>query len=94
MLMRVLFATATAFPADILLLDEWLSVIDESFSAKAETRLLKLISMAAIVMIASHDQALLQRSCTEILYLDHGRIVSTTAVGTDAERQLQLRESA
>ena len=36
MLMRVLFATATAFPADILLLDEWLSVVDENFSAKAE----------------------------------------------------------
>ena len=26
MLMRVLFASATAFPADILLLGEWLSV--------------------------------------------------------------------
>jgi lipopolysaccharide transport system ATP-binding protein len=43
MLMRVLFATATAFPADILLLDEWLSVVDGNFSAKAEKRLLKLV---------------------------------------------------
>ena len=56
MLMRVLFATATAFPADILLLDEWLSVVDENFSAKAEQRLLKLVESAAIVIIASHDQ--------------------------------------
>jgi homopolymeric O-antigen transport system ATP-binding protein len=87
MLMRVLFATATAFPADILLLDEWLSVVDESFSTKAENRLLKLVSMAAIVVIASHDQALLRRSCTEIFYLDHGRVVSTAAVGTRAECQ-------
>lgn len=38
MLMRVLFATATAFPADILLLDEWLSVVDEHFAEKAQRR--------------------------------------------------------
>src|SRR6266702_4628434 len=77
MLMRVLFATATAFPADILLLDEWLSVVDEKFSAKAEARLLKLVSQAAIVIIASHDQPLLQRTCTSIINLDHGRVVRT-----------------
>lgn len=80
MLMRVLFATATAFPADILLLDEWLSVVDESFAAKAEQRLLKLVSMAAIVILASHDQGLLHRVCTSIVTLDHGRIVSTAPV--------------
>src|ERR1700733_5904455 len=56
MLMRVLFATATAFPADILLLDEWMSVVDGNFSAKAERRLLKLVAQAAGVIIASHDQ--------------------------------------
>ena len=76
MLMRVLFATATAFPADILLLDEWLSVVDENFSAKAEQRLLKLVSQAAIVIIASHDHELLRRTCTSIVNLDHGRIVT------------------
>jgi lipopolysaccharide transport system ATP-binding protein len=92
MLMRVLFATATAFPADILLFDEWLSVVDENFSAKAENRLLKLVSMAAIVVIASHDQALLRRTCTEIIYLDRGHIVSTVALDTHAECQLDLRE--
>jgi lipopolysaccharide transport system ATP-binding protein len=84
MLMRVLFATATAFPADILLLDEWLSVVDENFSAKAENRLLRLVSMAAIVVIASHDHALLRRICTEIFYLDHGRVVSTAAADAGA----------
>lgn len=91
MLMRVLFATATAFPADILLLDEWLSVVDENFSAKAQNRLLKLVSMAAIVVIASHDQALLRRNCTKIINLDRGRIVSTVAADTPT-LQPDLRE--
>jgi len=84
MVMRVLFATATAFPADILLLDEWLSVVDENFSAKAEARLLKLFSLAAIVVIASHDQALLCRTCTSIINLERGRIASTVPVNASA----------
>jgi lipopolysaccharide transport system ATP-binding protein len=92
MLMRVLFATATAFPADILLLDEWLSVVDENFSAKAEQRLLKLVQMAAIVIIASHDQALLRRTCTRIVTLDHGRIAGMTRLGAAPAPQPHLQE--
>jgi lipopolysaccharide transport system ATP-binding protein len=92
MLMRVLFATATAFPADILLFDEWLSVVDEKFSAKAEQRLRKLVSLAAIVIIASHDQALLSRTCTSIINLDHGRIVRTVRLDDPSTLQFELQE--
>jgi len=92
MLMRVLFATATAFPADILLLDEWLSVVDEKFSAKAEERLRKLVSQAAIVIIASHDQALLQRTCTSVINLDHGRIVRTVRLDEPTIPPFELEE--
>lgn len=92
MLMRVLFATATAFPADILLLDEWLSVVDENFAAKAEARLLKMVSEAAIVIIASHDQPLLRRTCNRIITLDHGRIASTALVEQSAAPSFELRE--
>jgi lipopolysaccharide transport system ATP-binding protein len=92
MLMRVLFATATAFPADILLLDEWLSVVDENFAAKAEARLLKMVSQAAIVIIASHDQPLLRRTCNRIINLDHGRIASTALVEQSAAPSFELRE--
>ena len=94
MQMRVLFAVATAFPADILLLDEWLSVVDQNFSAKAEQRLLKLVSMAAIVMIASHDQGLLRRTCTSIVRLDQGRVTSILPVDPNSAHPLGLRESA
>lgn len=94
MQMRVLFAVATAFPADILLLDEWLSVVDETFSAKAEERLLKLVSMAAIVMIASHDQGLLQRTCSSIVRLDQGRVTSILAIDSTSADSEGLRESA
>jgi lipopolysaccharide transport system ATP-binding protein len=92
MLMRVLFATATAFPADILLLDEWLSVVDEKFSVKAEQRLLSLVENASIVIIASHDHELLRRTCNSIINLDRGRIVSTSSPDTPALATLKLRE--
>lgn len=92
MLMRVLFATATAFPADILLLDEWLSVVDEKFSAKAEQRLRKLVSQAAVVIIASHDQALLQRTCTSVINLDHGRVVRSVRLDDPTVPQFELKE--
>jgi lipopolysaccharide transport system ATP-binding protein len=92
MLMRVLFATATAFPADILLLDEWLSVVDENFSAKAEARLQKLVSEASIVIIASHDHGLLRRTCNTIFNLNHGRIASTIAPDADGAHPIELRE--
>lgn len=92
MLMRVLFATATAFPADILLLDEWLSVVDEHFAEKAQERLLNLVSQAAIVIIASHDQSLLRRTCTSIINLDHGRVASTVTVTPPATHAYELRE--
>jgi lipopolysaccharide transport system ATP-binding protein len=94
MLMRVLFATATAFPADILLLDEWLSVVDENFSAKAEERLLRLVSQAAIVMIASHDRGLLRRTCTSILNFDRGRIVNTVPVEVNPSPRFELVEKS
>jgi lipopolysaccharide transport system ATP-binding protein len=92
MLMRVLFATATAFPADILLLDEWLSVVDEKFSAKAEQRLRKLVSQAAVVIIASHDQALLQRTCTSVINLEHGRVARTVRLDDPTVPQFVLKE--
>lgn len=93
MLMRVLFATATAFPADILLLDEWLSVVDEKFSAKAEARLQRLVTQAAVVIIASHDRGLLSRTCNQIVQLEHGRITGQFAVAADANDANVKRET-
>jgi lipopolysaccharide transport system ATP-binding protein len=75
MLMRVLFAVSTAVATDVLLLDEWLSVVDGQFSRKAEERMRQLVSRAGVVVIASHDLAMLNENCTRILCLENGRIV-------------------
>lgn len=80
MLMRVLFSVSTAFSPEIILLDEWLSVVDETFSQKAERRMQELVSRSKILVIASHNMDMLKRVCTRIIRLEKGHIQSDTAV--------------
>ncbi len=59
--MRLGFAVSTAVPADIILMDEWLSVGDVSFLEKAESRLLNYIDRSSILVIATHSKKLLKK---------------------------------
>ena len=74
MLVRLLFSIATSVEADILLLDEWLSAGDQAFVEKANRRLHELIDRAHILVLASHDLALLRSVCNRAVLLEHGRI--------------------
>lgn len=76
MMLRLAFAISTSVEADILIMDEWLSVGDAQFSAKAADRLEKLVSKAGILVIASHDPMLIERVCTRHIHLEHGKIIS------------------
>jgi len=77
MSMRLAFAIATSVEADIILMDEWLSVGDVDFVSKAKQRLTELVGKARLVVIASHDHAMIAEQCNIILRLEHGKIVST-----------------
>jgi lipopolysaccharide transport system ATP-binding protein len=55
-------------------MDEWLSVGDESFKAKAEARLRELVSGTKILVIASHARALLESVCNRVIWLEHGSV--------------------
>jgi lipopolysaccharide transport system ATP-binding protein len=76
MMLRLAFAISTSIEADILIMDEWLSVGDANFSAKATARLDRLIDDAAILVIASHDPQLIARVCTRHIHLERGNIIS------------------
>lgn len=76
MSIRLAFAMATAIKPDILLMDEWIAAGDETFLARANARLEKLVSEAEILVFASHDKDLVRRWCTRVLRLDGGRIVA------------------
>ncbi len=74
MLLRLAFAVSTSITADILIMDEWLSVGDGEFAHQAEKRLNKLVDNAEILIIASHSKALIERASDKVLWLEGGSI--------------------
>lgn len=78
MSMRLAFAISTSVAADIVLMDEWLSVGDASFTKKAQDRLHAVVRQAKILVIASHDEQLIRKNCNRVLRLVHGRLTADT----------------
>ena len=74
MLVRFQFALNTYKINDIILMDEWLSAGDEAFAPKAEKKMEQVVSESGILVIASHNIALLKRVCTKIIFLEKGFI--------------------
>lgn len=74
MMMRLAFGISTSVTADILLMDEWMSVGDEQFTEKAEKRLAHFIDRAKILVIASHNHGLIGSLCNKVIHLEHGKI--------------------
>lgn len=72
--LRLAFSVSTVIRPEILLMDEWLSVGDESFKYKAEARLADLVDSTKILIIASHSRDLIMKTCNRVLWLEHGNI--------------------
>lgn len=72
--LRLAFAVSTVVNPEIILMDEWLSVGDEAFRHKAESRLRGLIDKSEILVIASHSKELLKDICSRGIWLEHGKI--------------------
>ena len=81
MMLRLTFAISTSIQADILLMDEWLSVGDADFREKAAKRLKALVDNASILVIASHNPELIDNVCNKKLQLEHGKIVASEVLG-------------
>ena len=77
---RLAFSIATAFRADIILLDEWLSVGDTVFQKKAQNRLASIVQQSSILVLASQSIELLREHCDRIITLEHGQIKSIVNV--------------
>lgn len=78
---RLLFAVATAFRADILLLDEGIGAGDAAFAERAQARMDRFTKEAGILVLASHDNALLRRFCDKVIEIEGGRVVRSGPVG-------------
>ena len=80
MAMRLAFAVSTCMAADVLLMDEWLSVGDAAFTGKARGRQNELVGRAKILVLASHDETLVKANCNKIMRLSHGELTSIEAL--------------
>ncbi len=77
---RLDFAISTAIEAEIFLLDEGLGAGDASFIDKANQRLERLAAAAGIIVVATHSEALLRKTCTTAAFMEAGRIVALGSV--------------
>ncbi|MEA2666964.1 MAG: lipopolysaccharide transport system ATP-binding protein [Candidatus Eremiobacteraeota bacterium] len=82
MVARLGFAIATDVRPEILILDEVLSVGDESFRQKCEERLRGFWDAHSTVIVVSHDMSFILESCETVAWLDNGRLAR---VGPAAE---------
>ncbi|MCU1499839.1 MAG: transporter ATP-binding protein [Acidimicrobiales bacterium] len=72
---RLAVALALESGADVLLIDEALSVGDLEFRERVRRRLATLVRNGATVLFATHDLHLLALICNRVLRLDAGRLV-------------------
>lgn len=74
MVLRLAFSIVTSVEADILLMDEWLSVGDAAFVAKAEERMKSFVGRASIMVLASHNPQIINDLCNVKITLEHGTL--------------------
>ena len=77
MIARLGFSIATEVDPDILIVDEILSVGDEHFSKKCETRMAGFRQKGITIVIVSHDMEEIEKLCDRVVWIDHGKIRMT-----------------
>ena len=78
---RLAFAVCAHADADILIVDEALSVGDATFAKKCDDYIRNFAEKGTILVV-SHDLTTLEELCDNIVWIDEGRVA---AVGKPAE---------
>ena len=87
MFVRLAFATAVHVEPDILVVDEALAVGDMAFKQKSFDHLSRMIKHSSMtVILVSHELRQIQRFCTRVIFLDHGRCL----MDGDSSRACQM----
>jgi homopolymeric O-antigen transport system ATP-binding protein len=75
MQVRVMFAVATAWRPEILIVDEALSVGDTYFQHKSFNRIREFQELGSSLLIVSHDRGSIQTLCDRAILLENGRVI-------------------
>ena len=74
MVARLAFSTATDEQAEVLLVDEVLSVGDSDFQNKSKARMESLIKSGAAVVLVSHDMSAVRELADRAIWLENGTV--------------------
>jgi len=74
MMVRLGFAMATAIRPQVLLMDEWFLAGDAGFMQKARARLEDMVRGAEILVLSTHQIAVVRNWCTRVIWMDQGRV--------------------
>lgn len=76
MVMRLMFAIATSFEPDIMLLDEWITAGDLAFRKKVDDRMNQMVETTKIVVVASHEKDRLRDWANRFITMKSGCIIN------------------
>ena len=74
MQMRLNFSILAEASPEIVVMDEWLSTGDLYFVEKAQKKVQEIVDQAHILILGSHDLTLLENVCTDIIFMEDGKI--------------------
>jgi lipopolysaccharide transport system ATP-binding protein len=89
MVVRLAFAIAVHVDADVLVVDEALSVGDAPFQFKCLHHLEELLSRGVTILLVSHDVQLVKSYCTRAIYLKNNAIAYQGDCETATELYMQ-----
>jgi ABC-2 type transport system ATP-binding protein/lipopolysaccharide transport system ATP-binding protein len=81
---RLAFAVSTVIRPDVLLIDEGIGAGDKDFFDKMQARLGTFVKEASILLLASHDAALVARFCNKRVTLQEGQIATVEDISPPA----------
>jgi ABC-type polysaccharide/polyol phosphate transport system ATPase subunit len=90
MYLRLAFSVAVFLDPDIILVDEVLSVGDESFQKKSFDKLMSFKKSGKTIILVTHSLELVENFCDRAAYLDKGKIL---AIGNPQDVVKSYRES-
>ncbi len=85
---RLGFAIATQIHADVLAIDEVLSVGDREFQERCVARIDALVRSGVTLVLVSHEMGLVEMLCDRVLHLRDGRVVEDGPAAEVIERYL------
>jgi ABC-type polysaccharide/polyol phosphate transport system ATPase subunit len=90
MVARLGFAVATAWPPEILILDEVLAVGDQAFRTKCQVRMQTFRANGTTILLVTHDMNVVRSLCGRVAWLDHGQVDNLGIAKEVIERYQQI----